>query len=39
MRAVTPFGPFCETDEEEYAHTRFSEAYLAPQQAAMFSMM
>ncbi|KAE8154276.1 O-methyltransferase-domain-containing protein [Aspergillus avenaceus] len=39
MRAVTPLGPFRETGEEQYAHTPFSEIYLAPQMAAVFGLM
>lgn len=39
MRAVTPLGPFCETGEERYAHTPFSEIYLAPQMGAIYNMM
>ncbi|PYI25505.1 O-methyltransferase [Aspergillus indologenus CBS 114.80] len=39
MRAVTPFGPFRESGEEEYAHTPNSEIYLAPQMRAVLSFM
>ncbi|KAJ5984735.1 O-methyltransferase [Penicillium waksmanii] len=39
MRAVTPFGPFCETGEEEYAHTPYSEAYLTADIASCFPVM
>ncbi|PYI15764.1 O-methyltransferase [Aspergillus violaceofuscus CBS 115571] len=39
MRAVTPFGPFRETGEEEYAHTPNSEIYLAPQMRAVLSFI
>lgn len=39
MRAVTPHGPFRETGEEQYAHTPFSEIYLAKQMGAMYNMM
>lgn len=39
MRAVTPHGPFRETGEEQYAHTPFSEIYLAKHMGAMYNMM
>ncbi|PIG88503.1 O-methyltransferase [Aspergillus arachidicola] len=39
MRAVTPMGPFRETGEEEYAHTPFSEIYMAPQMMAVYKLM
>lgn len=39
MRAVTPVGPVRETGEEQYAHTPFSEIYLAPQMQAVYNMM
>ncbi|PYH78668.1 putative O-methyltransferase [Aspergillus uvarum CBS 121591] len=39
MRAVTPFGPFRETGEEEYAHTPYSEAYLTADIAGCFPVM
>jgi hypothetical protein len=39
MRAVTPFGPFRETGEEEYAHTPYSEAYLTADIASCFPVM
>ncbi|RAH69987.1 O-methyltransferase [Aspergillus aculeatinus CBS 121060] len=39
MRAVTPFGPFRETGEEEYAHPPNSEIYLAPPMRAVLSFM
>ncbi|PYH81844.1 S-adenosyl-L-methionine-dependent methyltransferase [Aspergillus uvarum CBS 121591] len=39
MRAGTPFGPFRETGEEEYAHTPNSEIYLAPQMRAVLSFI
>ncbi|PWY95090.1 O-methyltransferase [Aspergillus sclerotioniger CBS 115572] len=38
MRAVTPIGPFQETGEEQYAHTPFSEIYLAPQMRAVYNL-
>ncbi|KAJ5575483.1 O-methyltransferase [Penicillium sp. DV-2018c] len=39
MRAVTPFGPFRETGEEEYAHTPYSEAYMTADIAGCFPVM
>ncbi|OJJ37996.1 hypothetical protein ASPWEDRAFT_50947 [Aspergillus wentii DTO 134E9] len=39
MRAAAPHGPFKETGEEQYAHTPFSEIYLAPQMMAVFKFM
>ncbi|KAJ5972716.1 O-methyltransferase [Penicillium vulpinum] len=39
MRGVTPRGPFCETGEEEYAHTPYSEAYLTPDISGCFPVM
>ncbi|GAB1198414.1 hypothetical protein APSETT444_007733 [Aspergillus pseudonomiae] len=39
MRAVTPMGPFRETGEEEYAHTSFSEIYMAPQMMGVYKLM
>ncbi|KAE8395963.1 S-adenosyl-L-methionine-dependent methyltransferase [Aspergillus alliaceus] len=39
MRAVTPLGPFRETGVEQYAHTPFSEMYMAPQMMAVFKLM
>ncbi|KAF2136816.1 uncharacterized protein K452DRAFT_279374 [Aplosporella prunicola CBS 121167] len=39
FRAVTPWGPFKETGEMQYAHTEMSKAYLNPGLRAVFTLM
>lgn len=39
MRNLTIIGPFAEVGKEEYAHTPYSQIYLAPAITGLFKAM